>query len=233
LIFEITTDQTARLTYKNSTGQSEVYEVNYRKKIKPDFKSSNLDEKTVQLPTKLKNSPDTSLEVAKVDDIIAELSCKICEFLKTAWDLTFGETSVSVKNASLIDDILPLLRPTLPSKLMFLVNQFWGNLPKIEQALQKTTDLGIDCTQITVATLEIDCKNRQTAENQRQPLPPPPQTPERNQPQSPQPSPKPSQPSPRDGFYCYGCNSIYRTNRGTINNPALNNDPRCVKTCGN
>lgn len=203
LIVELITDQTAKLTYRNSSGQPEVYELPYSQGVNT---SSKLLNKTK--PSKSSRTEDflkvrtANYLIADVNNIVNDLSCGICNFLKTAWDLTFGETSVDVKSASLVDDLLSLINPNVGSKIGFLINQFVGNFSNIEKALQGTSDLGINCDNITVGSEEIDCKNRDNiTDNQEQPSPPAP---------LPQPSPNPINPKPEQDCDCYNNPPPYR-----------------------
>ncbi|MBD2152794.1 VWD domain-containing protein [Pseudanabaena sp. FACHB-1277] len=102
------------------------------------------------------------------DGLLKDLSCGICNSLKTAWDLTFGKTSLDASNATQVDDVLQLMSTANAASSVsrvsggagFLTSKLINAIPDINNALDQTNKIGVNCDNINVASLQFDCNKK-------------------------------------------------------------------------
>ena len=117
-------------------------------------------QKRIDLYNTTKFQPKFVTEVG--DGILRDLSCGICNSLKTAWDLTFGKTSLDAPNATQVDDLLQLLSTANKAEggAGFLTSKLINAIPDINNALDQTNKIGVNCDNINVASLQFDCNKK-------------------------------------------------------------------------
>ncbi|MEK0195019.1 MAG: hypothetical protein EAZ78_08155 [Oscillatoriales cyanobacterium] len=164
----------SQVIYRDKSGKEEVYEVpSNKQKTQKNTQNLGIDRNYREVDNnKIENdlfSINPAYLVADSNGIIGDLSCGTCKSLKTAWDLTFGPSVPDLLptkaedrpeyfgGAGFVDDLLGLLDVGVASGGMFLINQFMGSFTAINNAINKTKQIGIECKNISVGDQSFNC----------------------------------------------------------------------------
>jgi hypothetical protein len=163
-IISYASEMDINIEYINQLGHIEHYQVPISRERSVTHQNKN---QTSDTQNHLPQSEFSQFEVAGVDNIIADLSCGLCNALKTVWDITMGRSSHDIYNASFVDSVLTDALPTFnflsnaASRVgaggMFIVGRLFNLLVDINNQLEKNNQLGVDCQTVPMGNQTYSC----------------------------------------------------------------------------